>query len=85
MTRYIVIFGLQWQVVECQCLEPAADLLGAMAAAIKRLEVDEWQTEATPDYGFVFIRRAADRRLLMLTDRDPADAARRAFTPFESE
>ena len=31
------MFGLQWQVIESQQLEAAADLYGAMAAAIERL------------------------------------------------
>jgi hypothetical protein len=41
--RYVVLWDLQWHVIECQRLEPAADLSGAMAAAIERLEVDGWQ------------------------------------------
>jgi hypothetical protein len=83
--RYIVLWDLQWQVIESQRLEPSADLSEAMAAAIERIEGEGWQTEATPDYGFVFIQRAADRRLLMITERDPADASRQSFTPFRSE
>jgi hypothetical protein len=55
----------------CQHLEPAADLSGAMAATIERLEGDGWQAEGTAEYGFVFIRREGERRLLMLTERDP--------------
>jgi hypothetical protein len=55
-----------------------------MAATIERLEVDGWQAEATPEYGFVFVRRGADRRLLMLTERDPADSVRQSFSPFSS-
>jgi hypothetical protein len=47
--------------------EPAADLSGAMGAAIERLEGDGWQAEVTPEYGFVFIRRETERRLLALT------------------
>jgi hypothetical protein len=55
-----------------------------MAAAIERLERDGWQAEAAPEYGFVFIRRDPDRRLLMLTGRDPADTGRQSFSPFNS-
>jgi hypothetical protein len=65
--RYVVVWDLQWTLVECERLEPAADLSGAMAAAIERLEAGGWRAEATPEYGFVFIRNGADRRLLMLT------------------
>jgi hypothetical protein len=55
-----------------------------MAEAIDRFEADGWQAEAPPEYGFVFIRRAGERRLLMLTPRDPHDTARQSFSPFKS-
>jgi hypothetical protein len=61
--RYLVVWDLQWQVIDCRQLDPAADLSGAMVAAIARLAVDGWQAEGTPEYGFVFIRRESERRL----------------------
>lgn len=82
--RYVVLWDMHWRVLECQRLEPAADLAGAMAATIERLAGDGWQAEATPEYGFVFIRRDGERRLLMLTPGDPFDKARQSFSPFES-
>ena len=36
MPRWVAVFGLQWQVIESHRLEPAADLYGALAAAIER-------------------------------------------------
>ena len=54
--RYLVIFDLQWKIIECQRLEPSTDLRPAMAAAIERLTADGWQSEGTPDFGFVFIK-----------------------------
>jgi hypothetical protein len=41
-----------------------------MTAAIKRLKSEGWRTEGTPEFGSVFIRKANDRRLQMLTARD---------------
>jgi len=35
--RYIVLWDLQWQMLACQRLEPAADLSGAMTATIEGL------------------------------------------------
>jgi hypothetical protein len=64
--------------------EPAADVSGAMAAAIERLESEGWQAEGGAEYGFVFIRRETDRRLLMLTPRDPYDTRAQSFSPFKS-
>ena len=83
--RYVVVWDLHWHVLECQRLEPAADLSGAMAATIERLEVEGWQAEATPEYGFVFIRNGTERRLVMLTPRDPCSTALQSFSPFRSE
>jgi hypothetical protein len=44
-------------------LEPAADLYGAMTAAIEGLAAEGWQIEDEPRFGFVFIRPAGERRL----------------------
>jgi hypothetical protein len=82
--RYVVLWDMHWHVINCQRLEPAADLSGAMAAAIERLADEGWQAEGGAEYGFVFIRRVDERRLLMLTGRDPYDTARQSFSPFES-
>ena len=38
--RYVVLWDLHWHVIECQRLEPAADLSGAIAATITRLAAD---------------------------------------------
>ena len=80
--RWVVVFGLQWQVIESQQLEAAADLCGAMTAGIERLGTDGWQIEAEPRFGFTFIRREGDRRLLMLTPRDPHDTSAQSFNSF---
>jgi hypothetical protein len=80
--RYVVVWDLQWRLLDCQRLEPDADQSAALDATIGRLEVDGWQAEATPEYGFVFIRRGADRRLLMLTPRDPYSTASQTLSPF---
>ncbi|MGO9931853.1 MAG: hypothetical protein ACLPV8_08570 [Steroidobacteraceae bacterium] len=80
--RFCVVYGLQWQVIECSRLEPGADLRGAMSAAMERLASQGWQIEGGEDFGFVFIRRAGERRLLILTARDPHDLRRQSFSPF---
>jgi hypothetical protein len=80
--RYIVVFGPQREIIACQRLEPASDLSGAMAATIERLFGEGWQAEGSAQYGSVFVRRAGERRLLMLTERDPYDTAVQSFSPF---
>jgi hypothetical protein len=80
--RWVAVFGLQWQVIERQRVDPATDLCGAMTAAIERQAADGWRIEADPRFGFAFIRRAGERRLLMLTPRDPYDTTPQSFSPY---
>jgi hypothetical protein len=80
--RYLVLRDLQRQVIDCQRLEPGADLRGAMAASIERLKAEGWEAEGSAEYGFVFVRRAGERRLLAITERDPHDRSPQSFSPF---
>jgi hypothetical protein len=82
--RYVVVWGLQWQMLDCWQLEPTADLSAAMEAVIGKLQAEGWQAEGSAEYGFVFIRQHNERRLLMLTPRDPYDATPQSFSPFRS-
>lgn len=80
--RYLVLWDLQWQVIECQRLAPAADLSGAMRATVERLAREGWAAEGDAHYSFVFLRREAERRLLILTPRDPHSTTPQSFSPF---
>jgi hypothetical protein len=82
--RYIVVYGLQWQIIESQRIEPYADLFAAITSAMQRLATDGWEAEGDALYGFVFIRRRGERRLLTLTPRDPYDTSAQSFDPFKS-
>jgi hypothetical protein len=73
--RYVVLWDMHWHVIDCQRLQAAADLSSAMAAAIERLSCQGWLAEGSAEYGFVFVRREGERRLLMLTPRDPHDTS----------
>ena len=77
-----MIWDLQWKPLQWQRLESGADLRFAMAAAIDAQAAQGWQVEGTPEYGFVFMRRDAERRLLMLTPRNPEDRTPQTFSPF---
>jgi hypothetical protein len=81
--RYVVLFDLQWQIIECRCVEPFADLGSAMTAALQRLTEEGWQAESAPRFGFVFLNRNGTRRLLILTERDPYDLRPQSFSPFK--
>jgi hypothetical protein len=80
--RYVAVFGLQWQIIDCVRLEAGTDLRAAMAAAIERWHGEGWEAEGGAEYGFVFIRRGADRRLLTITPQDPYNTANHSFSPF---
>jgi hypothetical protein len=81
--RYVVLFDLQWTIIECQRLEPSTDLRNAMTTTVDRLTNEGWQPECAPDYGFVFLNSNGIRRLLILTERDPFDATPQTFSPFK--
>jgi hypothetical protein len=80
--RYIILWDLQWQIIACQILEPRTDLRRAMTTTIERLQHDGWRAESTPDHGFVFLNRNDERRLLMITARNPDDTDLQSFSPF---
>jgi hypothetical protein len=80
--RYVVIWDLQWKPLLSLRLEPNANLRAAMTAAIDEQVAQGWQVEGSAEYGFVFIGRAGERRLLMMTPRDPEDRTSQSFSPF---
>jgi hypothetical protein len=83
-SRYIVVWSLQWQVIDCQKVAPHRDLSAAMTETLRRLEAQGWEAEGDTPYGFAFIRRQGERRLLMLTARDPFDSSLQSFDPFKN-
>jgi hypothetical protein len=80
--RYLVVWDLHWQIIDCRRLEPASDLRAAMTAAVEHAGSAGWNPEGETDYAFVFMRRQSERRLLMLTPRDPYRTTPQAFSPF---
>jgi hypothetical protein len=81
--RYVVLFDLQWKILECQRLEPGTDLSRAMATAINKVSSEGWIVEGSEKCGFTFLSRNGARRLLILTERDPYDSRPQAFSPFK--
>jgi hypothetical protein len=55
-----------------------------MIDTLRRLEAQGWEAEGDTPYGFAFIRRQGDRRLVMLTARDPFDSSLQCFDPFKN-
>lgn len=82
---YIALEDMEHRLIEIQRLEPGTDLGGAMAAIIERLAAEGWHAEGSAAYGCVFVHRAGERRLLMLTPRDPYSMAAQSFDPFRGK
>ncbi len=80
--RYIILWDLQWKVIDCTRLESRTNLRHAMTTTIERLQHDGWIAESTPDHGFVFLSRNDERRLLMITARHPEEISSQSFSPF---
>ncbi len=80
--HYIVVWDLQWQIIEVARPLRGGDLRAALTAAMSRLEHDGWVREGTEDFGFAFLSRADERRLVMITSRDPYTSAAQSFSPF---
>jgi hypothetical protein len=79
--RYIVVWDLHWHEIESQRLEAGSDLNAAMQAAIDRASELGWRAEGDAEYGFAFMRNGDERRLLMLTPRDPHITTLQSFSP----
>jgi hypothetical protein len=80
-TRYVVLWDMHRTVIECQRIAAGADLRACVTAAIEQYRVHGWQPEGPTDFGFVFLSRGNDRRLLALTERNPQDEAHHSFNP----
>jgi hypothetical protein len=55
-----------------------------MTAAVERPEEEGWRLEGSAEYGFLFVRRETEPRLLMLTPRDPQNATLKSFSPLRA-
>ncbi len=82
--RYLIVWDLQWQIVECVVLESGTDLIAAFDRMLGRLAADDWISEAPAAFGFAFLHRNRERRLLTLTARDPGETEPQSFSPFRS-
>lgn len=80
--RFIVLWDLEWRLIDARRLAPLSDLRAAMAARFEQLAGEGWQAEGGADYGFVFVCRGAERRLLTLTPMDPCGEQAQSFNPF---
>ncbi len=82
--RYIVVWTLQWVIVERTELEANSNFEAAMSMALRRWSLQGWEVESGYDYGFAFLRQGSERRLMAMTPRDPNDQRPQSFNPYRS-
>ena len=81
--HYIVVWDLQWRVIDCLRPRCGADLRAALTDAIAGLQRDGWAPQSNADFGFTFLNRLHERRLVMITARNPFDPTAQSFSPFD--
>jgi hypothetical protein len=81
--HFVVIWDLQWRIIDCVRPRHGSDLRMEFDRAIERLGRDGWTAESSAEFGFTFVIREHERRLVMITARDPFDATAQSFSPFD--
>jgi hypothetical protein len=79
---YLVVWDLHWRVIDSHPVSPAADPRAQFEAAIGELAAAGWSAESAGKFGFTFVARAGERRLIALTPRDPFRTGSQSFSPF---
>jgi hypothetical protein len=81
---FAVVWSIHWEVEECVRLESGTHLIEAMSAFVERCEAAGWKPEGNGAWGFFFVNFHGERRLAMITERDPYSTSHQSFTPFRS-
>ena len=75
-------WDLQSKITDSRQVEAGADLRAVFSAAIESARREGGEPVADAPFGFVFLERAGERRLIALTPRDPHDQRAQNFSPF---
>jgi hypothetical protein len=70
--HWLTVSDMYQNLVACEALPVGADLRRALTATLMQCEAGGWQAESGGAYGFTFIARGLERRLVNLTPADPA-------------
>jgi hypothetical protein len=69
--HWLVISDMHRNQIVCQALPRGVDLRGALREKLAQWAAEGWRAESDGAYGFAFIARGTERRLVNLTPRDP--------------
>ena len=73
--HWLTVSDLHRSLISSAAIPAGTDLRAAMHAALALCVSEGWQPESDGAYGFAFIARGSERRLLNLTQADPAGTA----------
>jgi hypothetical protein len=73
--HWLTVADLHRNLISCKALPAGADLREVLRAALTQCAAEGWHGENDGAYGFVFIVRGSERRLINLTPEDPSHCA----------
>ena len=73
--HWLTVSDLHRNVITCEPLAAGANLRESLRTALTKCAAEGWQPENDGAYGFAFIARGTERRLVNLTPADPANCA----------
>ncbi len=73
--HWLTVSDLHRNLITCEPLAAGANLRESLRTALTKCAAEGWQAENDGTYGFVFITKGAERRLINLTPADPANCA----------
>jgi hypothetical protein len=71
--HWLTVSDMHRTAIACEAVPTGADLQEALRVALAQCATEGWQAEGDGAYGFVFVTRGTERRLLNLTPLDPAE------------
>ena len=70
--HWLTVADLHRNLITCEALPAGADLRGVLRDKLAQCAAEGWQAENDGAYGFVFVAKGTERRLVNLTPADPA-------------
>ena len=71
-SHWLTVSDMHQNLIACEALPAWADLRKILQAALTQYSAQGWEVENDGAYGFAFIAREAERRLVNLTPADPS-------------
>jgi hypothetical protein len=70
--HWLTVSDLHRNVIMCKAVPAGSDLREALRCALTQFAAEGWHPESDGTYGFVFVARDTERRLVNLTPADPS-------------